>query len=295
MSAEVSSTKRRYHAAAGGSVALAKRQKRSKLAQCKRHNRLAPIHLPQNLLFQAIRIGRHLTLRNLLVCRAVIAKLAHGQALLRTRTNRRSEGPACHRSPRVQIACSRLRIQCRADFIIGKLGEGRFRIGVIEQKTRGGIAGKIRRKSSHRCARALADSLGSGRITPAELLQALLQTGRVKRRDCKWPNAALRASRATRQPRTAFTRCVSQSSVHDLDQFVIVTGELRHRFTLAQARRYSKGPAAKKERDGSPASVSGSNILDALKVERFTSSLSLLPSLFPQSACPCASFSAYRP
>ena len=198
-------------------------------------------------------------MRNLLVCRAVIAKLAHGQALLRTRTNRRSKGPACHGSPRVQIACSRVRIKCRADFIIGKLREGCFGISVIEQKACGGIAGKSRRQSSHRCARALADSLGSGRITPAELPEAFLQTCSVKGRYCKWPNTTLHASRATRQPCTAFTRCVSQSSVQNLDQFVIVTGKSRHCFTLAQARRYGKGQAAQKERDGSTASVSGSN------------------------------------
>jgi len=264
------------------------------LAQRKSHNRLPGFHPLQKLLLQILGIGNHLAGCDLFITGAVIAKLAHGQALLRTRTNRRSEGPACHGSPRVQIACSRLRIKCRADFIIGKLGEGCFGISVIEQKTRGGIAGKIRRQSSHRCARALADSLGSGRITPAELPDALLQAGRVKRRDCKWPNTALRASRATRQPCAAFTRCVSQGSVHNLDQLVIVTGELRHRFTLAQARRYSKGQAAKKkETEALPPSLVPT--FRCVEGRAITSSLSLLPSLFLPSACPCASFSAYRP
>src|SRR5450631_3428591 len=96
----------------------------------------------EQALFHVVWIRLHLAGGNFFHRRALKAQFANAQAVLRA--HGRTKHPAGHRSRFVKFAVSRLRIERRTRFIVGKIGEPVLGLFSLIQHAGDGIVGKLR-------------------------------------------------------------------------------------------------------------------------------------------------------
>src|SRR5579872_1441651 len=173
----------------------------------------------QELSFQVVGVGNHLTRGNFLVSRAVVTEFANSQTF--SGPNRGPEDATGHRARFVQFAQPRLRIEHRTRLIIGKIFKALASLLALAQDSGRGISGKTFRQAGDRISSAFADRRGTVGIAGLQLRQSPPQSQSIKLIDGKGPNAALRAPRTAHEPFSTPARGVGQCGVNDLNQLVI--------------------------------------------------------------------------
>ena len=114
-----------------------------------------------------------------------------------------------------------MRVQCGTGLVIGKVLETRFGLFRWIQQAGRRVTGEILRQALHGSPRALANRTRSFRVAGTQLLQSLLEPGRIELMDGEDPHTALCAPWLAHQPFPAAAGSVGQRSVDNLDQLVI--------------------------------------------------------------------------
>lgn len=204
-----------------------------------RHNRLPVIgQFFEQLRFEVVWIGHHLAGGDLFVRCAVVAKLAVSDAIFRT--HRRAKDPARHGAVRIHIAHARRWIESRADFIVREVFEGILGLGSIRERPRDRIAREVGAYTLNVVACSLPHARRPLRIARLERLHPEFQPLNVQCVDCECTNATLGAAGTAHQPLSASFCRVSESGVHDLDQFLVA---IRHNPYQFKSQRWSKREA----------------------------------------------------
>src|SRR5579859_7236385 len=173
----------------------------------------------QELSFQIVGIGNHLTRGNFLVSRAVVTEFANSQPFFGP--NWWAEDTAGHRARFVQFAQPSFRIEHRTWLIIGKIFKALASLLALAQDSGRGISGKTFRQAGDRITSAFADRRGTLRIARLQLCQPPSQSQSIKLIDGKGANEALRAPWTAHEPFSAPACGVGQRCVNDLNQLVI--------------------------------------------------------------------------
>ena len=178
----------------------------------------------EQLRFEMVRIHRHLAPGNLLLGCAPVAEFTNSQAAFRA--HRRAEDPASHGTSLVKIAGTLLRVENRANLVVGECFEPLFRFGPLVQNSGARVA---RKPGGQPCDRIPSPGAYPGRslrISALQLGQSAAQAPHIELMDRKYSNTTLAAAGPADQPCAAFSGCFRKSCVGNLDQLLIACAKL---------------------------------------------------------------------